>query len=89
MNKKTLTAIIVAVAILHGTALRTNTRAQEPPPASGGGSVAINNQSGRVQIKLERGSRVAISNRYGRITIMGWDRDTVEATATSDKGAEA
>ncbi|HYP00492.1 MAG TPA: DUF4097 family beta strand repeat-containing protein [Pyrinomonadaceae bacterium] len=90
MNKKTLTAIIVAVAVLHGTALRTNTRAQEgQPPASGGGSVAINNQSGRVQIKLERGSRVAISNRYGRITIMGWDRDTVEATATSDKGAEA
>src|SRR3712207_5821103 len=91
MNKKTLTAIIVAVAIVHGTALRTVTRAQEQPPAatSGGGSVAINNQSGRVQIKLERGSRVAINNRYGRITITGWDRDTVEATATSDKGAEA
>ena len=89
MNKKTLTALIVAAAVLHGTALRTVTRAQEQPKSAGGGSVAISNQSGRVQIKLERGSRVAINNRYGRITITGWDRDTVEATATSDKGAEA
>src|SRR5438067_6703071 len=53
----------------------------------GQGSVAINNTQGRVSIKLDRGSRVAISNRYGRITITGWDRDTVEATATNDKGA--
>jgi hypothetical protein len=96
MKKKTLHALIIAVALIHGTALKTNTRAQtaQPPPATpgataGGGSVSINNQAGRVQIKLERGSHVSISNRFGRITIMGWDRDTVEATATSDKGAEA
>ena len=88
MNKKTLTAFIIAFAIIHGTAFPIITRAQEPP-APAGGSVSINNQAGRVQIKLERGSRVAISNRFGRITITGWDRDTVEATATSDKGAEA
>jgi hypothetical protein len=95
MNKKTLTALIVAVAMIHGTALQANmhARAQEqpPPPArpAPGGSVSINNQAGRVQIKLERGSRVAIGNRYGRITIAGWDGDTVEATATSERGAEA
>jgi hypothetical protein len=93
MKKKTLTALIVAFALLHGTALKTNTRAQEASAAqeqsAGGGSVSINNQAGRVQIKLERGSHVSISNRFGRITIIGWDRDTVEATATSDKGAEA
>jgi DUF4097 and DUF4098 domain-containing protein YvlB len=53
----------------------------------GQGSVAINNTQGRVSVKLDRGSKVAISNRYGRITITGWDRDTVEATATNDKGA--
>jgi Putative adhesin len=88
MKKKTLTALIVAFAMIHGTSLSLTTRAQEKTPAAGG-SVSINNQSGRVQIKLERGSRVAINNRFGRITIMGWDRDTVEATATSDKGAEA
>jgi hypothetical protein len=92
MKKKTLTAFIVALAMIHGTVLQTITRAQEAPPqqpAATSGSVSINNQSGRVQIKLERGSHVAISNRFGRITITGWDRDTVEATATSDKGAEA
>lgn len=86
MNKKTLTAVIVAVAMIHAAAFQAITHAQSPAP---GGSVSINNQAGRVQIKLERGSRVAISNRYGRITITGWDGDTVEATATSDKGAEA
>jgi hypothetical protein len=92
MKKKTLTALVVALAMIHGTALKTITRAQEAQPqsaAAGSGSVSISNQSGRVQIKLERGSHVQISNRYGRITITGWDRDTVEATATSDKGAEA
>ena len=35
------------------------------------------NQAGRVQIRLERGSKVA-SDRYGRITVTGWDKDTVE-----------
>ncbi|HEY9405729.1 MAG TPA: hypothetical protein VIQ24_23975, partial [Pyrinomonadaceae bacterium] len=94
MNKKTLTALIVAVVMIHGTTLRANMQARAqgtPPPArpAPGGSVSINNQAGRVQIKLERGSRVAISNRYGRITIAGWDGDTVEATATSERGAEA
>src|SRR5919205_1061892 len=53
------------------------------------GSVSINNTQGRVSVKLDRGSKVAISNRYGRIQITGWDRDTVEAVATSDKGQEA
>jgi hypothetical protein len=95
MNKKTLTALIIAVALIHGAALQVAARASQPggraqqEAASTGGSVSISNQSGRVQIKLERGSRVSISNRFGRITITGWDRDTVEASATSDRGAEA
>src|SRR5947207_1743856 len=53
------------------------------------GSVSINNTQGHVSVRLDRGSKVAISNRYGRIQITGWDRDTVEAVATSDKGQEA
>jgi hypothetical protein len=92
MNKKTLTAVIVAFVMLHGTALQLNmhARAQEPSvPRAPGSPVSINNQAGRVQIKLERGNRVAISNRYGRITITGWDSDMVEATASSERGAEA
>ncbi|MCA1567500.1 MAG: DUF4097 domain-containing protein [Acidobacteria bacterium] len=99
MNKKTLTALIVAVAMIHGAALPANMHARAqgassappapPAPSAQSGSVSINNQAGRVQIKLERGSRVAISNRFGRITVIGWDGDTVEATATSERGAEA
>ncbi|HEX8635115.1 MAG TPA: DUF4097 family beta strand repeat-containing protein [Pyrinomonadaceae bacterium] len=96
MNKKTLTAFIVALVMLHGAALpaHRHARAQAAatparPAPSSGGSVSINNQAGRVQIKLERGSRVAVSNRYGRISITGWDGDTVEATASSERGAEA
>src|SRR5918911_720697 len=50
------------------------------------GSVSINNTAGRVSVRLERGSRVAISNRYGHITITGGERDTVEAAATDEKG---
>jgi hypothetical protein len=43
-----------------------------------------------VSIKLERGGHVAVDNRTtGRIRIIGWDRDTIEATATSERGAEA
>ncbi|HYE64884.1 MAG TPA: DUF4097 family beta strand repeat-containing protein [Pyrinomonadaceae bacterium] len=47
-------------------------------------------QEGRVTLKLERGGRVALDNRTtGRITVTGWDRDTIEATATSAWGVEA
>jgi hypothetical protein len=46
------------------------------------------NQSSATPVKLERGGRVAISNRFGHITIMGWDRDTIEATATKENTAE-
>jgi hypothetical protein len=88
MNKKTLAALIVAVVMVHGTTLQAHMHARAQQPATGA-PVSINNQAGRVQIKLERGSRVAIGNRYGRITITGWDGDMVEATASSDRGAEA
>ena len=46
-------------------------------------------QSEKASIKLERGSRLAISNPNGPVTITGWDRDTVEAEADGDNGAEA
>lgn len=85
MHKRTLKTYFVISALACGLAWQPlGAWAQE-----GQGSVAINNSAGRVSVKLERGSKVAISNRYGRITITGWDRDSVEAVATSEKGAEA
>ncbi|HEX8162456.1 MAG TPA: DUF4097 family beta strand repeat-containing protein [Pyrinomonadaceae bacterium] len=86
MCKRTFTSIINALALAACATLQPLAAAAQE---GGGGTVSLSNQSGRVSVKLERGSRVSISNRYGRITITGWDRDTVEASATSSKGAEA
>jgi len=46
-------------------------------------------EAGRVSIKPPRNVRVAVGNRTtGRITITGWDRDTIEARAISEQGNE-
>ncbi|HWW74019.1 MAG TPA: hypothetical protein VNZ44_01410, partial [Pyrinomonadaceae bacterium] len=43
----------------------------------------------RVHVRLARGGRVALDNRTtGRIVVTGWDRDYIEAVATSTRGAE-
>ncbi|HEX8889239.1 MAG TPA: DUF4097 family beta strand repeat-containing protein [Pyrinomonadaceae bacterium] len=43
-----------------------------------------------VTIKLERGDKISVDNRTtGRIRIIGWDKDYVEAKATSERGMEA
>ncbi|HEX8558671.1 MAG TPA: hypothetical protein VF668_11230 [Pyrinomonadaceae bacterium] len=43
----------------------------------------------RVRVRLAPGGRVALDNRTtGRIVVKGWDRDYVEAVATSTRGAE-
>lgn len=91
MKSRTLKSLVLGVALFGANVVpRSNVSAQQQQSsAAGGGTVSINNNAGRVQIKLERGSKVAVSNRYGRITITGWDRDTVEATATGPKGPEA
>jgi hypothetical protein len=47
-------------------------------------------QPGPVKVKFDRGGKVTVDNRTtGRITIIGWDRDFIEATATSERGGEA
>src|SRR5205085_12489940 len=90
MNQRTLKSSLIIMALACGLVLEPLVAvAHTAGRQDGQGSVAINNTQGRVSVKLDRGSKVAISNRYGRITITGWDRDTVEATATSDKGPEA
>lgn len=90
MKKRNLKAIITATALAACATLQPLAATARPdgsPQEAGGGTVSLANQSGRVSVKLERGSKVAISNRYGRIIITGWDRDTVEAAATNAKGA--
>ncbi len=94
MRSSTFKTSLAAFALACATTLQLplDARAQSGTGGAGqgqasGGSVSINNQAGRVQIRLERGSKVAVSNRYGRITVTGWDKDTVEAVAVSSKGA--
>jgi len=38
--------------------------------------------------KLERGGKVSVSNRKGSISITGWDRDVIQATATGKGRSE-
>ena len=46
-------------------------------------------QLGRVSLPAGRGVRVLVDNRTsGQITVHGWDRDTIEAHAVSDRGEE-
>src|SRR5205085_4924061 len=90
MNMRTLKSSLCITVLACGLVLQPLVAvARVAGGQDGQGSVANKNTQGRVSVKLDRGSKVAISNRYGRITITGWDRDTVEATATSDKGPEA
>ncbi len=48
-------------------------------------------QTGAAQtqsFKLERGGRVSIVNSAGQITVKGWDRDTIEASASDDESSQ-
>lgn len=68
--------------IAQTTASKTQETTQAEP-------VVERDPTGRVTLKLPRGLRVALGNRTtGRITVTGWDRDTIEATATSERGVE-
>ena len=95
MNKRTnklifflLAAVWLAFARGHAAAQQiTNPQDGQKigPPVSSGTS----GQEGHVSFKLERGDHIAVDNRTtGRIVITGWDKDTVEATATSERGVE-
>ena len=46
-------------------------------------------QFGLLSVNAERGIRISVGNRTtGNITINGWDRNTIEARATSSRGDE-
>lgn len=42
----------------------------------------------RAEQKLERGGKVLINHFAGQVTVTGWDRDVIEATATDEGEAE-
>src|SRR5262245_26653959 len=46
-------------------------------------------QAEPITVKLGHGGKVVISSRAGHIVLSGWDKDIVQATASSEAGPEA
>jgi hypothetical protein len=86
MNKrgsKVLLIVLVMAGCLLAFALRA-ALAQESKEKN----ITLD-QSRRFSSKFERGDKVTVDNRTtGRITIIGWDSNFIEATATSERGVE-
>jgi DUF4097 and DUF4098 domain-containing protein YvlB len=71
MNRKTFGFILLMLVAVSGPIVtwRENVSANQDTPAQ--------------ERKLERGHKVSVHNPHGGVTISGWDRDTVQATATN------
>ncbi len=69
------------VILVLMTSLATGMRSSAPA----GQAAGQDNAQGPLTRKLERGGKVSISNRAGKITVTGWDRDRIEATATDQQ----
>jgi hypothetical protein len=83
MNKRINTVLLILLGAL------VCTFAPESVMAQGDRGGVSRGQEGRVSVRLERGGKVAVDNRTtGRIVVIGWDKDTVEAIATSERGVE-
>lgn len=84
--------LLVALGVMSGGVVGQGSSDDVPQansvPARSANSAAAVEQDKIVSMKVERGVRIAVRNRAGRITIKGWDGDMVEATATSERGAE-
>lgn len=90
MNKRNGTALIILLAVLVHTSAHESVKAQDEQKTAQGNSVAVmRGEDGRVSVRLERGGKIAVDNRTtGRIVVIGWDKDTVEARAMSERGVE-
>lgn len=82
-------AALLLILALNASAPLVGARQQEgvvrtqPPPE------VERDEQRRVRVKLARGAKVAVDNvTTGRIVVEGWDRDYIEAVATSERGTE-
>ncbi len=88
MTLITFLASLVAISstLLGATVAATNRRVVVTAQT---GAQVVRDERGRVHIRLARGGKVELDNRTtGRIVVMGWDHDYIEAEATSARGAE-
>ena len=91
MNERMLNKLFIVVA--SAGCLMTfacgSVMAQQATGSQGNSEAVVRGRDGLVSIRLKPGGKVAVDNRTtGRIVIIGWDKDTVEARATSERGAE-
>ncbi|MGH9754288.1 MAG: DUF4097 family beta strand repeat-containing protein [Blastocatellia bacterium] len=64
--------------------------AQETRKSEQSDPEVVRGDFGVVSVKFERGVKISVGNRTtGPIVVVGWDRDFIEASAVSDRGAEA
>jgi len=73
-----------------GVAAQEGVGAQDIRKSEQFGPEVVRDPSGVVTVKYERGVKISVGNRTtGPIVVVGWDRDYIEASAISDRGAEA
>ncbi|MGH9939690.1 MAG: DUF4097 family beta strand repeat-containing protein [Blastocatellia bacterium] len=87
-----LLAIVAGLLMLSqaGASAREAIGAQEARKPEQSGPEVVRNASGVVSVKFERGGKINLGNRTtAPIVVVGWDRDFIEASAVSDRGAEA
>ena len=95
MKKQNLVTLLILAGALSGLWLRApkSVAAQERAPderQTGLRQIGVSQrQLGSIRIPVSRTDQVGVNNRTrGRITIVGWDQEIIEATATSERGPE-
>ena len=85
-----LTPLLLVALHAHVLALGAPPRAQQNSVSAGQSAPDVErDDQRRVRVRLARGGRVSLDNgTRGRIVAVGWDRDYVEAVATSARGVE-
>jgi len=92
MTRRTgpLLLLLLTTAVGPLTLSRADVTAQEARQPEQSGPEIVRDPSGVVSVKFERGGKINLGNRTpGPIVVVGWDRDFIEASAVSDRGAEA
>lgn len=85
MNKRAYKVLLLVTACGLVTFALTTALAQQSKETN-----VTFDQARRYSVKFERGDKITVDNRTtGRITVVGWDQDFIEATATSERGVEA
>jgi hypothetical protein len=80
---------LLCAAVASVLLVRAEVKAQEDRRVEQTKPEVVRDPSGLVSIKFERGAKINVGNRTpGPIVIVGWDRDLIEARATSDRGTE-